>query len=455
MKIATPATLAVNYSNGQWQMARHVRFLDQQVMKFIREAQQFPDTAPNVMIVEEPPRHGKSEYCSKWLPTHFLGTNPDKRVILTTYEAGFSRSWGRKCRNFIQENGQECFGLSLSEDRFSSSDWGFDGYEGGMVTAGAGGPITGKSANLLIVDDCVKNAENAMSTKFRENIWDWWQSTAFSRLEPGGCAIVPGTRWHADDLAGRLWKQHEDGEARVVKISLPALAEENDLLGREVGEPLWPERWGKKALESKKLSMDPFWWNALYQQKPSRQGRSEWPDSYFENIYFDEWPNRSDIRVMVIDPSKGRTSKSDYSAIVMLQKCGDTLYVDADLERRPTPKIVQDVCNLYSWFRPDGLGIEGNANQDLIGDEFTREFINRGWLALAPYSIINSIAKEIRIRKIAPFLSQKRIKFKKNSPGVKLLVGQMQDFPLGDHDDGPDALEMAINLAGQMLAGTL
>jgi len=188
------------------------------------------------------------------------------------------------------------------------------------------------------------------------------------------------------------------------------------------------------------------------QGRPASAEDNEWPEEYFnaDKIYFDEWPETRKLRVMTLDPSKGRDARrSDYSAYVMLQVGNDgTLYVDADLARRPTPQMIADGVELHRKFDPDGFGVEANSWQDLLCGEFERAFAENSALAVAPHAITNATNKQVRIRRLSPLLAQRRIKFKSGSPGARLLVNQLRDFPdIHSHDDGPDALEMAVRLA--------
>jgi predicted phage terminase large subunit-like protein len=142
----------------------------------------------------------------------------------------------------------------------------------------------------------------------------------------------------------------------------------------------------------------------------------------------------------------------DYSAFVMLGVTEDaTLYVEADLRRRPIEEMIHDGVEWYRGFRPDAFGCEANAWQDLLGMEFEAEFRRQGVLSARPWPLENYEPKVVRIRRLGPWLSQRRLRFKTASPGTALLVEQLQDFPLGQHDDGPDALEMAIRLAQDLL----
>lgn len=176
------------------------------------------------------------------------------------------------------------FGVRVSPFNCASNDWGIAGRPGGMVTCGAGGSLTGRGANLLIIDDLIKNSEEALSPTVREKHWDWWLSTASTRVEPNGGVLLIMTRWHPEDLAGKLLLQSPD-EWKVV--SLPALATHDDPMGREEGEALWPDRWPADVLNQVRRNSDPYWWNAMYQQNPSRHGRFEWPDEYFQDIWCD------------------------------------------------------------------------------------------------------------------------------------------------------------------------
>ncbi len=160
------------------------------------------------------------------------------------------------------------------------------------------------------------------------------------------------------------------------------------------------------------------------------------------------------LKVIALDPSKGVDSRrGDYSAFVMLGVARDgTLYLEADLKRRPTPQIVTDGIELCRRFRPQMFGIESNQFQELLGADFAAEFIRQGMIGIAPCSIENKVNKAVRIRRLGPLLCSRRLRFKANSPGTRMLVEQLKEFPVADHDDGPDAAEMALRLAEMLLA---
>lgn len=367
------------------------------------------------------------------------------------------------------------WGLKISDKSSAANEWNIEGYDGGMEATGIDGQITGNGFHLLIVDDPIKNDEEAVSEVYREKVWERFHTTLTNRLEPGGVIIVNMTRWHTDDLVGRL-RASETFEDRWKVISFPAIAEDNDVIGRQSGEALWPMRYPLQTtvnndgikltgLEDIKADMPLNWWLALFQGKPSKHGSIEWPEQYFidppgcstqDSLWFDNWPQDCILKCMSLDPSKGKTRYSDYSALILVGQTPDgTIWVEANMERRPVGQIVTDGVELIKWFKPEAFGIEGNAWQDLLKNPFVAalpdELDNK---TLEIVTLNNMVAKEIRIRRLDPFLRQRRFKFRNNA-GTKLLVHQLREFPMAAHDDGPDALEMAIRVGNYLLTADL
>lgn len=191
----------------------------------------------------------------------------------------------------------------------------------------------------------------------------------------------------------------------------------------------------------------------------TRPEGGEFPHTWFEDIWFENWPVNTVVSTMALDPSKGKSDKTgDYQALVKLAVgTDDCLYVQARMRRQPIDQMVADAVAEYSEFRPQAFGIEGNAWQDLLQPDFTEEFKKQGVLAPDVFLINNSVNKVVRIRRLGGYLSTKRIRFKKDCPDTAILVNQLRDFrgdaPSGVHDDGPDSLEMAIRLAEQITSG--
>jgi len=405
------------------------------------------------LMISMPPRHGKSEYISKWLPTYWLGKRPNDRIINCGYGNSFAKSWGRKCRDLFAEHGRAYFGLSVSDTAGAANEWNVAGHEGGMLTAGIGGGITGRGANLLIVDDPVKDAEEALSETYRDKIWDWWQSTSDTRLEPGAKKIVVMTRWHIDDLAGRLIAQSEEtGEAWRV-INFPAIAEFDDPLGRNEGEALWPERWPIEALERKRRGRSTYWWNALYQGRPGQHDDAEFPAEYFEPPFWvDEMPEAVDMGVVFLDASKGKDAKKgDFQASVFVGVYEGKAYVDAILGRWPISKAVSESLRLLLKYRGRVLAYESNNFQEeAVGFEIDRQLAGNRLHGLTVVPVNHQMKKELRIQRLDAYLRAHELRFVR-SPGTKMLVDQLREFPHAAHDDGPDALEEAVQQCLSML----
>lgn len=221
-------------------------------------------------------------------------------------------------------------------------------------------------------------------------------------------------------------------------------------------ELLWPEAESLYDLMCMRLESGRTSFEREKQGVPINPESCEWPEDYFgDDLWFAEWPHDLLVRAIALDPSKGRDARhGDFSAFVMLGiDAQGAVYAEADLARRPTPQIVADGLEWWRRFRPDAFGIETNHFQELLGDEFAREAARLGLTDFTPWTITNTAPKSVRIRKLGPLLAARRLKFRDRSPSTRLLVNQLRDFPNGDHDDGPDALEMAYRLAMELLEG--
>ena len=283
-------------------------------------------------------------------------------------------------------------------------------------------------------------------------MYQWYLTTAATRLSPDGAIVIVATRWHPQDLIGCLLKDAETSGEKWRIITFKAIDDN--------GAALWPERWPIEKLERIRASYNasgyPWQWEALYQQEPPDILDSEWPAEYFgDDIWFDEWPHKNDciLRVVALDPSLGKTDKADYSAFVYLAKGKDrNYYIDADIARRPSSEIVKAGMQLFDYWKPDAFGCESNQFQELLRAEF-EEGLKRASSPVKVFGIHNSMNKIIRIRLLTSLLAAGRLKFKRGSPGVNLLLEQMKGFPAHKHDDGPDALEMGVRLCDELITG--
>jgi len=214
----------------RYQVAAHHRVLAQQLERVAKgECKR--------LMVFMPPRHGKSQLTSIQFPAWFIGNYPDKEIICASYAQELAAHFGREVRNLVSDpEFKETFGVSLAPDSTAKHRWNTS--EGGSyVAAGVGGAITGRGAHLLVIDDPVKNREDADSEVYRDKVWDWYRSTVFTRLMPNGAVVLVMTRWHDDDLAGRLLEHESD---RWVVGTGKAIYQD---------KPLWPEWYILEALE--------------------------------------------------------------------------------------------------------------------------------------------------------------------------------------------------------------
>lgn len=460
-RIHSPLCLALSDTaergDGAYQDAEHLRVIDRALLRLIRG-----DSAPTLLI-EAPPRHGKSQLVSKFLPAWFIGRWPNKRVILASYGDSLARGFGRDARDLLAlRGGWFADAPRVRDDVSGQSDWRTN-FGGGMVTAGIGGPLTGKGADLLIIDDPVKDAQEALSETSRQTAWDWFQSTATKRLEPGAKTIVMATRWHSDDLTGRIRSADGTKGRPLIKsetLTLRAIAEDPaddeppDPIGRTAGQPLWPSRWPLDALLAVQEASEAYWWEAMYQQRLGQHGLSEWPPEYFaEPFIASDWPDAFDLSVLAIDPSKAKTKRSDMSGLIFVGLARGLLWVDARIERLNTPALVTATINEFLRHVPQVVAVEANAWQHLLADEFHRRQQSiAGTPPLPIVEINNTVPKEIRISRLGPFLMNHAFRFRPSS-GVDTLVKQLRGFPHASHDDGPDALEMAVRTLNHLARG--
>jgi len=186
--------------------------------------QPIADGEQRFLLFELPPRHGKSMTITETFPSYYVGNNQSKRVVTTAYGDSLARKFGRLNKRKLQEFGQEIFGINIARDTSQAGNWSLEGNTGGMLSTGIGGAITGEGADLLIVDDPFKNREGANSLTIRDKVWDEWQNTLLTRLQgKGSSVVVIMTRWHEDDLIGRLLASEPE---KWDRIRLPAIAED-------------------------------------------------------------------------------------------------------------------------------------------------------------------------------------------------------------------------------------
>lgn len=272
------ASFAAVASYGQWIPYRHHLLICQALTQVARGQLTH-------LMIEMPPRHGKSEMVSKYFPAWYLGLFPWRHILFGSYGFDFAAEWGRKVRDVLADWGPDVFGVSIDPQVSAAHRWELAGFGGGMQCAGVDGPFTGKGGQLLIVDDPIKTPKEALSPTVKRAHQDWFDAALNTRLTPEwtprhdayydapGAVILMMTRWAEDDLAGWLEaKMQTGGAARQWTIlRLPAIAETvEDFPGwhREPGEALWPEQYPLAWLTAIREDSAAYWWHALYQQRP-------------------------------------------------------------------------------------------------------------------------------------------------------------------------------------------
>lgn len=323
-------------------------------------------TGPRNLIFTMPPRHGKSEFCSVWLPLWMLETDPQKRVVVASYETTFAETFGRRVRDIIDEH-KEDLHVRISPMSASASRWNTaitDGKRyytqiGGMRTTGVGGPLTGLGADLLIGDDLIKNAEDAKSKTIRDNIWNWLNSTFLTRREPGCITVLVFTRWHEDDPIGRIENLINDPsyKGQQWKITnIPALAMENDPLGREPGDALWEDRYSAEYLRELEAG-DPSTFCSLYQGQPTPAG-----GTVMQREWWSGEPNRRDAHIF---PTRNR-----YDA----QYCNGAAwpviarFQSWDTGLKDTERSAYTVCETFDLLRDYSIALRDTYREKLTFD---------------------------------------------------------------------------------------
>jgi predicted phage terminase large subunit-like protein len=422
-----PGTMAARLTANmveRWVMAPHLEYVSNKIAE-MRER-------PLRLIVAWPPRHGKSELLSHWVPIWVLSRWPDKRIVLASYEANFAATWGRKARNSIAEHNAD-LPITVSRSSMAAADWEVSGGIGGMHTSGVGGAITGRGADLLIIDDPIKNAQESLSELQRERAWDWWRSTARTRLEPNGSIIVIMTRWHEDDLAGRLIA---DGTEDWEELVFPALAEPEDLLNRAEGEPLWPERYDAPALDIQRVGSGPYWWNAMYQQRPTAEEGGIIKLAWWE--YYRERPGFSRV-VQAWDTAFKTGRENDYSVCVTMGQSGDAFYVlDVWRGRVEYPELQRMAQVLFDRHHPRVVLVEDKASGQSLSQTLKRE------TSLPVVPVMPRGDKATRAYAVTGYIEAGRVRLPEEAEWVSDFLIESSAFPTGAHDDQVDAFVYAL-----------
>lgn len=404
-----------------------------------------------VLLVFVPPRHGKSELCSIGFPAWYLGRNPGKEIITVSYSAELAQDFGSKTRSIVGgEQYPHIFtGITLKEDEQAKAKWRTS--KGGSYTSvGIGGAITGRGANVLLFDDPIKNREEAESEVYREKVWQFFTSTAFTRLEPRGVVVVILTRWHLDDLAGRILNNRELSK-RCKIIHFPAIATKREA-NREEGEALWPQRYNLDSLKEIENTIGPYDWQSLYQGSPILTERQEFKPEWWRKTTEMQVELMNCQRFLTIDTAISKNSSADYTGFCDNRINSENFWhLKAWRMRLGPEELVDSLFALHTRNRYDRIGIEKTIYLDALKPYLDERQRQRNMFLPIVELKHNQTQKEVRIRGLIPRYATASVFHIQGE--CNPLEEEMMQFPQGLHDDVLDATAYQLQITADEKRG--
>ena len=406
------------------------------------------------LMIFLPPRYGKSELVSRRMPAYILGKYPDTSIIATSYTADLARMMNRDVQRIIDSPeysevfpGTKLFGANVRAVAGSTYLRNSDIFEvvnhrGVYKNSGVGGAITGLGAEYVIIDDPIKNREEAESITYRNRVYDWYTSTLYTRLEKDACILLTMTRWHEDDLAGRLLEAAVNGEGvdQWTVLSLPSVAEEplHPEDPRKPGDPLWPDKYPLDDLVNKKATMGSYDWGSLHQQNPtSPEGsllKREWWQYYKQHpAYFDEI-------IQSWDCTFKDTDGTDFVVGQVWGKVGaDKYLLDQVRARMDMPTTMQAIRNMTNkWPQARAKLIEDKANGPAVIAMLKKEI--SGLIPINPEG-----GKVVRVQAVSADIEAGNVYLPQNASWLGDFVEECAGFPNARNDDQVDAMSQALN----------
>ena len=388
------------------------------------------------LIVNMPPRHTKSEFASNYLPAWMIGKNPNLKIIQTTHTAELAVRFGRKAKNLIDSpEYQEVFQTRLQEDSKAAGRWETEGG-GEYFAAGVGGAITGRGADLLIIDDPHKE-QDAMSKEGFDKAYEWYTSGPRQRLQPGGSIVVVMTRWSTKDLTGCLIHgQKEVKGDQWELVEFPAILPS--------GLPVWPEYWKLDELEKVEATLPIAKWNAQWMQAPTAE-----EGAIIKREWWQDWPHehppQTEFIIQSYDTAFLKKETADYSAITTWGMFRDDenqmhiILLDAEKDRFEFPELRRVAHESYLFWRPQMVLIEAKAS----GIPLTHELSRMG-IPVVNYTPSKGNDKHVRVNTVAPFFESGRVWAPMHKQYAQEVIEECAAFPNGSHDDYVDSMTQAI-----------
>lgn len=387
------------------------------------------------LIIAMPPRHGKSLHAGQLFPSWFLGRNPTHQVISASYNAELAEENSVAVREYINGDKYPFPDIKMSEDSTAKGRWKLSAG-GGYLATGVGGSATGFGASLFSIDDPFKDRETADSPRERDRVWKWYTDVARTRAQQKRLRLVMATRWHDDDLTGRILNSPGSEKWRV--LSLPALAEEDDPLGRAPGGALWPEFMDEAMLLEEKASRDARSFESLYQQKPVPDGGVIFKADWFKHEYT-ELPQRM-FTCIVVDSAWKTGAANDYSVIATWATDFVNYYlVDVVRGRWEYPQLRQEVVSQYWAKKAQAVFVEDTA----AGIGLIQELKSGTGLPIVAVKC-GSDRKEAKAERVTPFLEAGKVFIPKDAAWKAMWLDEHLRFPGAPHDDMVDTTQIAL-----------
>lgn len=399
------------------------------------------------LAVFMPPGSAKSTYASILFPPWVMANASTWGVLAASHTTELAEKWGRRVRNLVGEHAST-LGLQLSDDSQAAGRWAL-ASGGEYFAAGVGTGIAGFRAKLGIIDDPIRTRQDADSELIRNRIWEWYINDFTTRLVPGARKVLIQTRWHEDDLAGRAL-QHEDWEV----LSLPAVAEDNDPLGRFRGEPLWSEGdygYGEQLIELQART-PPRTWSALYQQRPAPEEGDYFKASWL--VQLEAMPDPRMLRVYGASDYAVTSNGGDYTVhIVVGIDAQDRMYV-LDMWRGQTSsdEWVEAFCDLVEQWKPIGWAEETGQIKAGVGPFIVKRMRERRLFCFRE-AFPTRGDKAVRAQSIRGRMAMNSLYVPAHAPWVGELLREMMSFPAGKHDDQVDALGLIGQILDKMVKG--
>ena len=412
------------------------------IARELEHVEAFGDRDYKILIITVPPRHGKSQQCSIDFPAWYVGRNPDGEIIAASYAAALAQDFGSKTRNKIaSEEYSTIFpAIALNEDEKARGRWSVSEHGknvgGAYVAVGVGGPITGRGADIAIVDDPIKNRKDAESEIVRESVWGWFTSTLFTRLSPHGVVVIILTRWHQDDLAGRILSD-EKLAAMTKLVKLPAIANV-DGPSRKKGEPLWPSRYSAEALDKIKSTVGPYDWASLYQCSPVTNESQEFKPEWYKYISEDTLESMRTANYLTVDTAMSKKAQADYCGFTDNSVDRENFWNFRSWRARLGPEeLVDTLFALHERRKYSAIGLERTAYTDGLKPFLDSEQRKRNKFLPIVEVAHGGTAKEIRIRSLIPRYASGSIRHVEDR--CDDLEEEQASFPSGTNDDVLDS----------------